>query len=94
MAPQNDDTRNNTSTVEIDRVERLFTGDDTTSVGTLFTNNQNIHLGENHNKTSSHEISVTKSVLTSNLTSNADSNMARISDELLTVKKYDATDFE
>jgi hypothetical protein len=34
------DTTNQTSTTEIDRVERLFTGDDSTSVGTLFTNNQ------------------------------------------------------
>jgi hypothetical protein len=34
------DTTSQTSTTEIDHVERIFTGDDSTSVGTLFTNNQ------------------------------------------------------
>jgi hypothetical protein len=86
MAPQNYSNNNNSSTVEIDRVERLFTGDDSTSVGTLFTNNQNINPTEKQDNITSHETSATKSGFTSNLTSDADSNMARISNELVTVK--------
>jgi hypothetical protein len=87
MGVHNDNRAINSSTIEIDRVERLFTGDDSTSVGTLFTNNQKPSSNDKQNGTMTRNNSTyTKSGSTSILTGNSDSNIERISNEIITVK--------
>jgi hypothetical protein len=86
MGVSNEDVDIKSSNVEMDRVERLFTGDDSTSVGTLFTANHRTIGPEKQDISNNNNSTNTKSGSTSQLTSHSDININRISNEIISVK--------
>jgi hypothetical protein len=69
----------NNVTTDIDRVERLFVGDDSTSVGTLFTNNQ-------QTPTKQHSTNSTRSHSTTMTMEDVERNMNALSSDMAYIK--------
>jgi hypothetical protein len=80
------DTR--THTKDIDRVERLFTGDDVTSVGSLFTQDSNTKQAEQvQNEASQHSITTPmRSVCTTLTKEDVEKELLSMSSEIATIK--------
>jgi hypothetical protein len=72
-------TQEPTTNGEIDSVERLFIGDDSTSVGTLFTNNQSTPTRHNSNAS-------TRNTSTTMTMEDVERNMHMLSSDMAVIK--------